>query len=57
MGRTAHKVVAKDSAENVLAEYLFATGAEADIFAEGCKEKGLKVTQDTMNIDLEPETA
>ena len=48
MGRTAHKVVAKDSAENVLAEYLF---------AEGCKEKGLKVTQDTMNIDLEPETA
>jgi|TARA_R110000851_G_scaffold89926_1_gene196150 hypothetical protein len=57
MGRTAHKVVAKDSAENVLAEYLFATGAEADLFAEGCKEKGLKVTQDTMNIDLEPETA
>tara|TARA_R110000796_G_scaffold183226_1_gene299646 strand:+ start:47 stop:211 length:165 start_codon:yes stop_codon:yes gene_type:complete len=53
----AHKVVAKDSAENVLAEYLFATGAEADLFAEGCKEKGLKVTQDTMNIDLEPETA
>ena len=34
MGRTAHKVVAKDSDEKILTEYLFATGAEADIFAE-----------------------
>jgi hypothetical protein len=55
MARIAHKVLAKDKSDKIVAEYIFATMAEANTFAEGCSKNGYKVIQIEFKMENEIE--